>query len=56
MEIPQERRRRNASGVFEELERKARFFAAKPQKMRPYDENTKQTPPPAAYAKRPFQN
>jgi hypothetical protein len=39
-------------GNDEELERKARFFAK--QKMRPYDENTKQTPPPGAYAKRHF--
>jgi hypothetical protein len=37
-------------GNNEELERKARFFAK--QKMRPYDKNTKQTPLPAAYAKR----
>jgi hypothetical protein len=30
MEIPQDCRRRNASGVFEELEQKARFFARLP--------------------------
>jgi hypothetical protein len=32
VEIPQYRRRRNASGVFEELERKARFLALSRQK------------------------
>jgi hypothetical protein len=32
VEIPQYRRRRNASGVFEELERKARFLALPRQK------------------------
>jgi hypothetical protein len=55
-EIPQDCRRRNASGVFEELERKARFFAVLPQKMRPKNEKAKQTPLPAAYANRFFQN
>jgi hypothetical protein len=42
MEIPQDCRRRNASGVFEELERKARFSALAPE-MRPKNEKANRT-------------